>query len=137
MTSIQSSSPDSHLSMYKNVYIYFPKSRSEPYEMSVNDAKQSRFVAIQLDFFENNSEDIEENNFDYYEIIVPDSLYSNVRQVDLNKFIELWLGTSSLFHHNIQDDHKYNYISITKIIGSMCMNKELKFVQILEDYYKI
>ena len=131
MTSI-----DSHHNLYKSVYLHFPKSCTKPYEMSINDAKQSDFIAVQLEYFVNDADNIENNDYDYYEVIVPDSLYNNVRQIDLDKFIDLWLGKSSLFEHHIEDEHKYNYKSIAKLTGSLCMKKELKFVEILDDYYR-
>lgn len=114
---------------YVEVHIYFPQTCKEPYKMSINDAKQSNYIATQVTYFEN-------DNFDYIEIVVPDTLYNEVRKVDLNKFIDLWIGESSLYNHEIEDNHIYNYKSIAKVVSSLCMKKDLTFVQLLEDYYK-
>ena len=81
-----------------------------------------------MEYFVNDVDNIENNDYDYYEIIVPDSLYNNVRQIDVDKFIDLWLGKSSLFEHHIEEEHKYNYKSIAKLTCSLCMKKELKFL---------
>ena len=49
---------------YVEVHIYFPQTCKEPYKMSINDAKQSGYIATQITYFEN-------DNFDYIEIVVP------------------------------------------------------------------
>ena len=119
----------STIQKYVEVHIYFPQTCKEPYKMSINDAKQSGYVATQITYFEN-------DNFDYIEIVVPNTLYNEVRKVDLNRFIDLWIGESKLYNHHIEDNTLFNYKSIAKVVSSLCMKKDLKFVQVLEDYYK-
>ena len=38
---------------YVEVHIYFPQTCKEPYKMSINDAKQSGYIATQIIYFEN------------------------------------------------------------------------------------
>ena len=99
--------------------------------MSINDAKQS--FEPQIEYLES---DMEENNYDYLEIVVPCSLYHKVRHIDLQLFIDLWIGEKALYDHQICDNHLYDYKSITKLVGSMSLNRDLRFVKILEDHFK-
>ena len=123
------------LEEHNNTYsvgLRFPLSTSfeadkKVFIMDYNTAIKSEFLKHLLE----NMGD-EENKENYYELVIPETLYQGVRYIDIYHFIRLWKGEECFFKHN---GDTYSYKSIAKVTQSLLLSDDLHFVKQLEDLY--
>jgi hypothetical protein len=128
---------NSKINDYIDIILLFPESISsesltKEFILSKNDIRQSGFLAVLIDNFENN---INENNtINGNQIKIPSDLYSGVRYIDLVLFIDLWKGKESLNCH-ILDDKIHNLKAIKQLCDALTLNEDLYFVKKLMNLY--
>jgi len=128
-----------------SIKIKFPDNNKE-YEFTKNDAIQSVFIK---NYLENLAEPFTEEKdetkdsqlmnetifFKKKKIVIeiPSSFYAGIRTLDLDRFIELWLGTykidSCLYTclNDLLEHDTFNYRAIARLSGVLLMNEELNF----------
>ena len=93
------------------------------FTLSYNEAMQSGFLIPLLES--------EEEKLEYiYEI--PKKLYEKTREIDLRQFYKLWIGKVSFSKYDIPYTC-FDYKQILKLVQVFNLNKDLPFVQILEN----
>lgn len=118
----------------KTVGLRFPLSTCETdevqvFKMGYNTAMKSAFLS---GFIEDDEDESGEQVLDYQEVIIPASLYRNIRYWDICKMIKLWKG-ESVYHGNYQDS--YCYEDIARLTQSLLLDRKLNFVSLLEYEY--
>lgn len=115
-----------------DIILSFPESVSsealeKEFILSINDARQSNFIATLIDHCNDDKKDV---------YIIPDTLYKNIRYIDLHLFINLWKGKEYITDFELEDKYsRYNFKSILKLCDSLSINEELSFVKVLQDKY--
>ena len=111
------------------IIIEFPDN-DKKYKFTKNDAIQSEFINNYLKNLHNQFEE-------KIVIEIPSSFYAGIRTYELDRFIELWLGTYTIrFYTCLNDllDHEtFNYRAIARLSGALLMNEELNFSKRLNE----
>ena len=116
-----------------DIILRFPESVSsealeKEFILSINDARQSEFIATLLDDCNHKEKGI---------YTIPDSLYKGIRYIDLHLFINLLKGKEYIIDIELEMSYsRYNFKSILKLCDSLCINEELSFVKILRNKYE-
>jgi hypothetical protein len=133
------------------IIIEFPDNNKE-YKLPKNDAIQSEFIKNYLENlpkpFKEEKDEMKDSQlmnetifFKKKKIVIeiPSSFYAGIRTLDLDRFIELWLGTytidSCLYTclNDLLEHDKFNYRAIARLSGALLMNEELNFSKRLNE----
>ena len=124
------------LSMF-DIILKFPLSTLKEYRLSYNDACLSDFIKniIHCEHEEDEFKDIFKETS--VEIIVPNILYKDMREADLNVYIDLWIGKKSFNHFIMYEQTDYNIYAMAQLGRALCMNQNLSFVKNFEEKYPL
>lgn len=95
-------------------------------KISYNDAIQSKFVQG----FLSSTNKVTDDNL--IEIEIPKELYIGLRNKDLEKLMELWLGKTEIYEH---DEVVYCYKTIYRVMDALLLNNELPFMKKFNEKY--
>lgn len=131
MTDKEGNIKGNNIKKVNDIILSFPESISsealeKEFILSINDARQSEFLATLLDEC-NDKKDV---------YIIPGSLYKGIRYIDLHFFINLLKGKQFITETELENKYsRFNFKSILKLCDSLSVNEELSFVKILQDKY--
>ena len=120
-----------------DIGLKFPLSTKKVYRLSYIVASLSDFIknVINCDMDSNDLENLLEQ--EYMEIEVPMSLYTGMRETDLDMFIGIWSGKVSFNHFNIHEKRDYNVFAMAQFGRALLINQELVFMKQFERDYPL
>ena len=120
-----------------DIGLKFPLSTQKVYRLSYNVASLSDFIKnlINCDMDSDDLETLLEQ--EYMEIEIPMSLYTGMRETDLDMYIGIWSGKKSFNHFNIHEKRDYNIFAMAQFGRALLINQELVFVKQFENDYPL
>ena len=133
-----------------SVVLTFPQATNKKYSISLSAAYNSEFLRHIIDNdndYEDNYKNVgttewlsnrmdvdidEDRKIMYFEI--PFNFYKTLREVDIDWFIELWLGTS-YWHDQRVNRNIFNLPQIAHLSRILLLNQDFQFIKILDSNY--